>query len=173
MKRLFFAFALALAGLVLSAPAQALTNFDNAPSGAHYAHGYVEPTCGVSGATVTCTATEIAGVGNTAATVSLAATTTFTGVCHNPGNYNVVDPFTRTVPSPPTTSTLTPDRHGVLWVSMQSTSITTRSQFLATFSCPNPNWTAEVTTARVSWTYTLTFDGFSAPAISISGSANL
>lgn len=174
MKRSMFLVALIATWSALAAPAQAVTQFSNAPSGAHYAHGYAEPICGVSGSSVICSATEIAGVGNTPATVTLAVSTTFTGVCHNPGtNQKVVDPFTRTVTSPPASTELYPDRHGVLYVSEQSAPITTTSQFLAGFSCPNPNWQPEVTTASVSWRYTLTFEGFSEPAITVTGSQPL
>ena len=95
MKRFIFVFALITLSLGWAAPAQAMTNFDNAPNGAHYAKGSGEPVCDLSGLTVTCTGTQIAGVGNTNATVSLSVTSTFTGVCHNPGtNDKVVDPFT-------------------------------------------------------------------------------
>jgi hypothetical protein len=61
--------------------AQAETNFDNAPQGAHYTKGSGEPVCTLNNLTVTCTGTEIAGVGNTNATVTLAVTSTFTGEC--------------------------------------------------------------------------------------------
>src|SRR5215208_1949212 len=51
-------------------PALAVTNFDNAPSGAHYRQGFAEPVCTTStvpttGAiSVSCTGTQIAGVGH-------------------------------------------------------------------------------------------------------------
>ena len=55
---------LSLLALALAAvPALAVTNFDNAPSGAHYRKGYAEPVCTettvpTTGAvTVSCTAT--------------------------------------------------------------------------------------------------------------------
>ena len=68
-------------------PALAATDFSNAPQGAHYAQGFGEPVCTLTGTTVTCTGTEIAGVGNTNATVTLAVTSTFTGTCTNPGGH--------------------------------------------------------------------------------------
>src|SRR5215204_3643879 len=83
-------------------PALAATDFSNAPQGAHYAQGFGEPVCTLTGLTVNCTGTEIAGVGNTNATVTLAVTSTFTGVCHNPGGH-LVEPFTESE----TTSTST------------------------------------------------------------------
>jgi hypothetical protein len=40
---------------------------------------------------------------------------------------------------------------------------------LATFECPNPQWEATVASTDVSFLYTLTFAGETAPAISITG----
>ena len=149
------------------APVQAATNFDNAPNGAHYTKGAGEPVCNLSGLTVTCSATQIAGVGNTNATLVLSVTSTFTGVCHNPGtNDKVVDPFTESDTST-TTAQLLPSRNGVLRVPQQSATGTSSAEFLDSFSCPNPNWTPDLTGVAISWSYTLTFAGFSEPAISL------
>src|SRR5215216_7206386 len=130
-------------------PALAVTNFENAPQGAHYATGFGEPVCTITGTTVTCTGTEIVGVGNTNATVLLAVTSTFTGTCTNPGGH-LVEPFTESETA--TTATAV-----------------SSAEFLATFGCPNPNWTPEVTGTAISFVYTLTFAGFSAPAITVTG----
>ena len=101
--------------------AQAVTNFDNAPQGAHYARAAGEPVCTVSGTTVTCTGTAIEGVGNTNATVELAVTSTISGVCHNPGvNSKIVEPFSESVTTS-TSSELTSTRNGRLLVPAQST----------------------------------------------------
>ena len=169
MKRFLITVALAVLALGWAAPAQAATNFGNAPNGAHYANGSGEPTCTLNGLTVTCTSTQIAGVGNTNATVELSVTSTFSGVCHNPGtNSKVVEPFSRSETTS-TSSTITSTKNGRLVVPAQSATGTSTSEFLADFSCPNPNWTPEVTGTAIGFTYTLTFAGFSAPAISISG----
>lgn len=161
-----------LAMLVISfatATASAVTNFANAPQGAHYASGSAEPVCTISGTTVTCTGTQIAGVGNTNATVTLSVTSTISGVCHNPGtNRKVVEPFSEST-TESTSSIVISRKNGRLVVPEQSTSGTSTDEFLATFTCPNPNWTAEVKSNVLSFEYTLTFAGFSAPAISISG----
>lgn len=161
-----------LAMLILgfsTATASAVTNFANAPQGAHYARGSAEPVCTVSGTTVTCTSTAIEGVGNTNATVTLAVTSTISGVCHNPGtNSKVVAPFSRSITST-SSSTLTSTRNGRLVVPAQTTTGTSTEEFLATFTCPNPNWTPEVTSNVLSFEYTLTFAGFSEPAIRITG----
>jgi hypothetical protein len=170
MRKLFLVL-LSAFGLLLFSPSAAFatTDFTNAPQGAHYANGYFEPVCTVDGATVTCTATQIEGVGHTNATVVLAVTTTFTGVCHNPGvNSKIVEPFTESATTS-TSSDLTSTKNGRLIVPAQETTGTSEEEFLADFSCPNPNWTAEVTDSTLSYLYTLTFEGFDEPAITISG----
>jgi hypothetical protein len=149
--------------------AQAVVDFSNAPQGAHSAKGAGEPVCTVSGTTVTCTGTAIEGVGNTNATVVLAVTTTFTGVCHNPGvNSKVVEPFTESETTS-TSATITPSRNGRLVVPAQSATGVSTGDFLADFTCPNPNWTPEVTSSVLSFEYSLTFAGFTEPAILITG----
>ena len=164
---LFAALFLALAAGMTAA--QAETNFDNAPQGAHYAKGYGEPVCTVAGTTVTCTATRIEGVGNTNATVELAVTSTISGVCHNPGvNSKVVEPFSESV-TETMSSELTSTRNGRLIVPAQTTTGVSTEDFLADFSCPNPNWTPEVTSNVLSFEYTLTFEDFEDPAITITG----
>jgi hypothetical protein len=170
LLRMIGGLAVALGALSLTvAPAQAATSLPNAPSGAHYAKGSAEPVCILSGLTVTCSATQIAGVGNTNATVSLAVTSTFSGVCHNPGtNSKVVEPFSESETST-TTAELFPTRNGILRVPEQTATGTSTQEFLDSFSCPNPNWTPEVTGSAIGFTYTLTFAGFTEPAISISG----
>jgi hypothetical protein len=170
MKRTVLIIVLAMSWLGwAAAPAQAVTDFDNAPNGAHYSKGSSEPVCELSGVTVSCTGTQIAGVGNTNATVSLSVTSTFTGVCHNPGtNDKVVDPFTESDTST-TSAQLFPSRNGVLRVPAQTATGTSSAEFLDSFSCPNPRWTADITGVAISWSYTLTFAGFGSPAISISG----
>jgi hypothetical protein len=166
LKLSILAAALAASALVLvGSPASATTNFANAPSGAHYANRSGEPVCTVNGLTVTCTGTAIQGVGNTNATLNLAVTTTFSGVCHNPGtNSKVVEPFSRSETNS-NTAALTASRNGRLAVPAQSVS----GPDPADFTCPNPNWTAEVTSAVTSFEYSLTFAGFDQPVILIAG----
>src|SRR5829696_5640173 len=150
-------------------PAMALVNFENAPQGAHFAQGAGEPVCTVTGTTVTCTGTEIEGVGHTNATVELAVTSTISGVCHNPGvNSKIVEPFSESVTTT-TQSELTSTKNGRLVVPAQTTTGTSTEEFLQTFTCPNPNWTPEVTSNVLSFQYTLTFEGFTEPAIIITG----
>src|SRR5215216_6684043 len=130
-------------------PALAVTNFENAPQGAHYATGFGEPVCTITGTTVTCTGTEIVGVGNTNATVLLAVTSTFTGTCTNRGG-NLVEPFTESDTNT-TSTTLTSTKNGRLVVPAQTATAPSEEDFLATFECPNPNWTADVTATAISF----------------------
>src|SRR5215207_6069357 len=148
-------------------PALAATtvNFDNAPQGAHFARGEAAPECTLTGLTVSCTGTAIEGVGNTDATVNLAVTSTFTGTCTNPGGH-LVEPFTESETTT-TTSVITSTKNGRLIVPAQSATGVSSEEFLATFSCPNPNWTPTVSATAISFVYTLTFEGFTEPAITI------
>jgi hypothetical protein len=150
-----------------AATAPAVTNFNNAPQGAHYAQGSGEPVCTLSGLTVTCTGTAIEGVGNTNATVNLSVTSTFTGTCTNPGGH-LVEPFTESETTT-TTSVITSTRNGRLIVPPQTATAVSSAEFLAAFECPNPNWTPQVTSTAISFLYTLTFAGFTAPAITVTG----
>jgi hypothetical protein len=159
---------------VTASVALAVTNFNNAPSGAHYRKGSAEPVCTstttpTTGAiTVNCTGTQIAGVGNTNADLSLAVEGTANFVCHNPGNENIVEPHSGTV-SESTSTTLTPSRNGTLVVPAQTVTISPE-EAAAQFTCPNPNWTEEFTGfSDLSFTYSLTFAGFTEPAILITG----
>src|SRR5215213_6824952 len=155
-------------------PALAVTNFNNAPSGAHYRQGSAEPVCTstttpTTGAiTVSCTGTQIAGVGNTNADLLLAVEGTANFVCHNPGNDDIVEPHSGTV-SESTSTTLTPSRNGTLVVPSQTVTISPE-EAAEQFTCPNPNWTEEFTGfSDLTYTYSLTFAGFTAPAILITG----
>ena len=170
MKRTLFILVSALLALFFTtSAAQAVTtvNFNNAPPGAHFAQGQVAPVCTLSGLTVTCTGTAIEGVGNTNATVNLAVTSTFTGTCTNRGG-NLVEPFTRSR-TVSTSTVVTSTENGRLIVPAQTATAPGEAQFLATFECPNPNWEAEVTGTAISVVYTLTFAGFTQPAITVTG----
>lgn len=169
---------IAVLALVLAAVAAvtalAVTNFDNAPSGAHYRQGSVEPTCTsttvpTTGAiTVSCTGTSIAGVGNTNADLLLSVEGTANFVCHNPGNENIVEPHSASV-NEATSATLVPSRNGTLVVSSKSVTISPE-EAAAQFECPNPNWREEFTGfSDLSFTYSLTFVGFDEPAILVTG----
>jgi hypothetical protein len=155
-------------------PALAVTDFSNAPSGAHYRQGSAEPICTettvpTTGAvTVSCTGTTIGGVGNTNADLLLTVTGTADFVCHNPGNENIVEPHSASVDES-VEATLVPSRNGQLIVPAQSVTISPE-EAAEQFTCPNPNWTEEFTGfSDLSFTYSLTFVGFDEPAILIEG----
>ena len=175
VKRLGIIALLSTLGVVAAASgASAATNFDNAPSGAHYRQSSVEPVCTsttvpTTGAiTVSCTGTQIAGVGNTNADLLLSVTGTANFVCHNPGNDNIVEPHSASVDEA-TSATLVPSRNGTLVVPDQSVTISPEDA-AAQFECPNANWREEFTGfSLLSFTYSLTFAGFTDPAILITG----
>jgi len=170
MKRAGFIIALTVVLAGFAAPAQAATDFDNAPQGAHYAQGSSEPECTFDSATaiLSCTGTQIAGVGNTNADLVVSVSSEFTGVCRNPGTKRkIVDPFTETDDASVSVP-LTAAKNGRLVVPSQTVDGTSEAEFLADFECPNPNWEADLTEADISWSYTLTFVGFDDPVISIS-----
>ncbi len=175
MRKIGIIAVLSLMALALAAvPALAVTNFDNAPSGAHYRKGSAEPVCRTStntttGAlTVSCTGTRIAGVGNTNADLLLTITGTANFVCHNPGNDNIVEPHSASV-TDSTETTLEPSRNGTLVVPQQSVTLSPE-EAAEQFECPNPNWREEFTGfSDLSYTYSLTFAGFDQPAILITG----
>jgi len=151
--------------LLFTKTAQAITNFENGPSGAHYATGFAEPICTVgTDGSVSCPATQIGGVGRTNAFVSLTAIITINGVCHNPGNDNIVEPHSQSIEDSDEAS-IASTRNGQLMVPVLET-----GPAVSEFTCPNTRWREEVTSIDVSFLYTLTFDGFPGPFISISGS---
>ena len=172
MRKIGIIAVLALLVTALAAvPALALTDFSNAPTGAHYRQGFGEPICTLNTATdtVTCTGTQIAGVGNTNATASLSLDIQADVVCRNPGNRNIVEPHSYTDTVTVSTGRLAP-RNGTLVVPTLSASAPSPEQIDAAFQCPNPNWLDQVTAVNVTgFTYTLTFVGFTEPAITIRG----
>ena len=87
-----------LAVAFAAVPALAAINPAGAPQGAHYRQGFGDPVCTLNTTTdtVTCTGTQIAGVGNTNATASLSLDIQADVVCRNPGNRNIVEPHSYT-----------------------------------------------------------------------------
>lgn len=143
-----------------------------APSGAHFRKGSGEPTCAASGLAVSCTGTRIAGVGNTDAELSLTVTYSATVQCRNHGGQivEVKTQSTTTTPAPDATTEL---RNGTLTVSpFSAASAPTEQSFLDAATCPNPNWDKLFlagSPAVASFTYTLTFEGYPEPAITVTG----
>lgn len=108
----------------------------------HYKKGG-KPVCTVSGATVTCSTGEVAGLGNFDVEVSISFTATQGQLCHNPGNSNVVagqNPATGTggagvsIPAGDI-------KNGSLTVPSISATATITASSAADAGCPNPNWT--------------------------------
>jgi hypothetical protein len=138
-------------------------NSANAPGSSHLTSGTVQ--CVVNDARdVDCSAYVLGGVGHTNADVSLTATYSATIDCTNKGG-NLVESHTSTF-SDSSAATLTSSKNGQLRVPAQSV-----SGFGAPQVCPNPNWTPSIrggTLTLESFTYTLTFAGFTSPYITIS-----
>jgi hypothetical protein len=146
------------------------TNVDptQAPTGTHLQSGAIG--CTANG-TVTCSAFELAGVGNTNARADLSVNYTATVRCRNHGG-QIVDVKSQVVGATTSTGTLR-SKNGRLDVpSLSSAPAPTNAQFEANATCPNGNWTKETLSGTVtlsSFTYTLTFAGFSQPYITITG----
>jgi hypothetical protein len=166
--------------VALLAPAALATqtrteNFNNAPGGTHYVQGTPLPECTVTDLTVTCPtqAFELAGVGNTNATATLSVTYSAIVDCNNPGvnPNNPVESHTQTL-STSTSSGLLSPKNGRLTISPLTSTVPSEADFQAAATCPNENWTPVVRAGSitvVSFTLTVTFEGFTEPAITITG----
>jgi hypothetical protein len=178
MKRICAIAALAVSALLLTASAASAAvtpgtytptsgSFDsaNAPGSSHLRSG--SPSCTVNAdRSIDCSAYVLGGVGNTNATVALSASYTAIVDCFNPGtNPNNPIESHQTTFSPTSSATVASTRNGQLRVPAQSVSFSG-----APVGCPNPNWTPTIRPGSVtlnSFTYTLTFAGFSSPYITI------
>jgi hypothetical protein len=166
------ALSVALVALVASAAVadQSTTiNAANAPSGAHFQTGTATCTVDPSTLAVSCSTYELAGVGHTNANVKLTADYKAIVDCFNPGTNpnNPIESHTTSF-SPTSATTITSSKNGQLSVPQKSVSFSG-----APVGCPNPNWTPTIRAGSVrllSFDYTLTFAGFSAPYIEITAS---
>jgi hypothetical protein len=158
------------AAVAFSTAASAGTVFNAAaaPQGTHLVEGTPTPTCTVTGLTVTCNSYELAGVGNTNATANLSATYTATVVCINNGGKPSDGQHQGTFTASATSGQLSP-KNGRLTVPSLSVTAPTEQQFLAQQTCPNPNWTPTIPGGITlsSFTYTVTFEGFTGAYITI------
>jgi len=172
VKRLGIIAALAtmLVGFSTSAASAATTiNPANAPTGTHLQTGTIG--CTVTGTVVSCSSFELAGVGNANATGSLIATYTATVQCRNHGG-NIVEVKSQLTTAPTTTGSLSPKNGRLAVPVLSSGPVPTAAQFEAQATCPNGNWTRETLAGSItlsSFTYTLTFAGFSEPYITVTG----
>ncbi|AEG44631.1 hypothetical protein [Isoptericola variabilis] len=159
-----------LALLFLAGQASASNHISpqNAPSGTHLQTGSIG--CSTGGNSVSCTGFELAGVGNTDATVVLEARYTANIQCTNKGG-KLVESHTHTAVDR-TEVTVTSAKNGRLAIPAQMSTAPSESQILAQADCPNPNWTPNVQPGSVmlaGFTYSVTFAGFTAPYILITG----
>jgi hypothetical protein len=177
VKRLAIIAALSVPAIAFSASAALAATFDPsaAPAGTHLVEGTPSPTCVVSGLTVTCgggeTGTlsyELAGVGNTNATATLSVTYTATVVCINNGGNPSDGQHQGTFTTTTSTGQLSP-KNGRLTIPSLTATAPTEAEFLAQQTCPNPNWTPTIPGGITlsSFTYTVTFEGFSGAYITI------
>ena len=165
---------LTVALLVSAGPALAAvtTTFNpaNAPTGTHLQTGTIGCSVDTTGL-VTCTAYELAGVGNADATATLNATYSATVQCRNHGG-QIVEVKSQTKTAPTTTGRLRPKNGRLDVPQLQSGPVPTDATFEANATCPNGNWTKETLDSTIrlsSFTYTLTFTGFSGAYITITG----
>jgi len=138
-----------------------------APASSHVANGSAQPTCTVNqDLSISCNSYTLGGVGHTNADVLLVANYTAIVDCFNPGtNPNNPIESHQTSVSPRSETTVTSSKNGQLAVPAQSVNFTGEP-----VGCPNPNWTPVIrpgSQTLVSFSYTLTFAGFSSPYITI------
>jgi hypothetical protein len=138
-----------------------------APSGTHLQTGAISCTVNAD-QSVTCSTFELAGVGHTDADVALTASYTAIVDCNNPGNNrnNPIESHTTSF-SASTQITVTSGKNGRLSVPAQSVNPNAVAQ-----GCPNPNWTPVIragTLTLESFSYTVTFEDFASPYISVVG----
>jgi hypothetical protein len=138
-----------------------------APSGTHVQTG--TPSCTAIGNTVSCSSYELAGVGNANATATLSATYSATVDCTNKGGKLV--PVKSTVQTAPSTTGELEPKNGRLAVpALSGPPAPSAASFLNAAVCPNGNWTKSLaggSPTLESWTYTLTFAGFTGAYITI------
>jgi hypothetical protein len=175
MKRILFILVSALLTLFFTTTAQAavVTTIDPgaAPTGTHLQTGTI--SCAVDSSTglVSCTAYELAGVGNADATATLNATYTATVQCRNHGG-QIVDVKSQAKSAPTTTGKLRPKNGRLDVPALSSGPVPSASAFESQATCPNGNWTKELLDGTVtlsSFTYTLKFTGFTGFYITITG----
>ena len=172
MKRFLLVLATALFTLLFATTAQAATTFNTsaAPNGTHLQRGSIGCSVNSSGL-VTCTAYELAGVGNANATATLNALYSATVQCRNHGG-QIVEVKSQAKSAPTSTGSLSPKNGRLAVPALSSGPVPSASQFESQATCPNGNWTKELQDGTVtlpSFTYTLHFTGFTGNYITITG----
>lgn len=129
----------------------------------HFVTGVAAPECSTTGTTVTCTGTEIAGVGNNNAVANLEVTATGIVDCNNPSESNQNNPIEShetTFNFSATSGVLEPKNGRLLVPSLSATAPTSLTPEQEAALCPNPNWVAVLREGSVtitSFTYTISF----------------
>jgi hypothetical protein len=140
----------------------------NTPGGTHIQSGAISCTVNAD-LSISCTGYELAGVGHTNVDVSLTATYSADVACNNPAGgknrNNDIEPHATTFDA----------NDSFTAASLKNGRLTVRSADVSpgTVSdeelCPNGNWIPEITNLTLeSFSYTVTFEGFSSPAVLIS-----
>jgi hypothetical protein len=173
LKRISCILASALLALIFPTTAQAApvttVDFTDAPKGTRFLTGAQEPTCTVSGVDVTCTSYELRGVGTTRAEALLWVTWTALIECKDEAGQVVevsvndeADGDIRQL-----------EANGRLVVPvLASPSGWPEAQFSEIATCPVEEWFPSVVPGSITltdFTYTLTFEGFTEPAITVTG----
>ena len=164
-------FALVLAPATASAAITTTIDPAAAPQGTHLQTGTISCTVNPATLLVTCSGYELAGVGNANATGSLVTTYTATVQCRNHGG-QIVEVKSQITTAPTTTGSLSPKNGRLAVPALDSGPVPTAAEFEAQATCPNRNWTKELlggTITLSSFTYTLTFAGFTSPYITVTG----
>ena len=141
-------------------------NSANAPGSSHLTSG--SPSCTVNAdLSINCSAYVLGGVGHTNANVALTASYTAIVDCFNAGtNKNNPVESHQTSFSPTSRATVTSSKNGQLSVLTRSVNFTGTP-----IGCPNDNWTPTIrpgSQTLLSFSYTLTFAGFTSAYITIS-----
>lgn len=139
-------------------------NGDFAPGSSHLSRG--TPSCTVNAdLSIDCSAFTLGGVGHTNADLVLSANYRFDFVCNNPAGgknrNNEIEPHSANFTDSAAVN-IPSSKNGQLSVPTISADM---DDFSA--SCPNGNWELVGTPQLVSFSYTLTFDGFNSPYITI------
>jgi hypothetical protein len=146
------------------------TNPAGAPTGTHLQTGTISCTVNPTTQLVSCTSFELAGVGNANATGTLTASYSATVLCRNHGD-QIVEVKTTVQSAPTSTGNLAPENGRLLVTALSSGPVPTAAQFFALATCPNKNWTKELSGSieLTVFTYTLQFADFPAVYLTIEG----
>jgi hypothetical protein len=145
-------------------------DYAQAPPDTHVVTRTPPPGCVISGTSVICNSYQLAGVGDSDARASLTAYYSAIVDCYNHGtnHNNPIESHVTTFTDSNSTG-WTASKNGRLYVD-SLTATPTRAELADAMYCPNPKWDAVMrsgTLAVTDYSYTLTFQGYSAPFIRI------